>query len=113
MGVYLDIHLKKDKNKMDIAKVIAQYNLSVRYIPLVTYGLHEMRYHKEGNEIIITENGRKLTKETIIPKNAGKYMIKQVNNTILTVQWNSHDDNLSDTLEGSISLFLSKIENKA
>lgn len=114
---------------------IVKYGLSVRQIPEVVFSTWDFKLHKEGNEIIEVvldtvkypyeflkklhggkdnfifdeENQtvkRLYTRESKIPKNAGWWMCKQVNNTSSNVAWNMSKDNLAPTLEKSIELFL-------
>ena len=113
---------------MDIITIIEKYNLSTRRIPNILTETYEIRHYKEGDEIVTLTvdkvapelkasfaknfpEGRKFCRRYKVPKNAGKYMVKPVDNNMSTVQWNVKTDNLADTLEESILLFLSKIEN--
>ena len=50
------------------------------------------------------------SKEVTIPKHAGWYMCKSVNNSDSTVRWMMEKDNLAPTLRESIELFLSNID---
>ena len=90
---------------MNIIEMIEKYNLAIRRIPNNYTETYDIRHFKDG-DIIIEKFGRKFVQRTIIPNNAGKYMVKQVNNNMSTVTWNVHKDNLADTLEDSINLFL-------
>ena len=91
----------------NIQWVIEQYNLSIRRIPNKVCEIHDIRHYQAGDEII-ENNGRKFCRRYKIPKNAGKYMCKQVNDIGSIVRWNLKTDNLSDTLQESINLFLEK-----
>lgn len=119
---------------MDILNTIQTFGLSIRQIPNEVTSCYSIQHHKEGNEIVyVTLDShwnyepfkkkhkdspnyifdddtktikRALTKETTIPKNAGYWMCKQVNNTSSQVSWNIKTDNLAPTLEESVQLFL-------
>lgn len=96
---------------MDIYKIIEKYNLAIRRIPDKVCDIYSIQHLQEGDEIIELTNGVKRCKRYYAPKNAGKYMVKSINNNMSTVTWNPNSDNLSDTLDGSINLFLAKIED--
>lgn len=87
--------------------MIEKYNLSVRRIPNIVSETLDIRHFKDGDEILVSPNGRKFCRRYRVPENAGMYMVQSVNNTSSGVIW-SKDDNLADTLEKSIELFLSK-----
>lgn len=95
----------------ELTEIIEKYNLSIRYIPKESRETHEIRHFKEGDEII-EQYGRKFCTRVKINKNGGKYMVKEVNDTSSMVQWNTDKNNLADTLEESIQLFLKKKEGK-
>jgi hypothetical protein len=97
--------------KINILEIIEKYNLSIRKIPNVVCEINDIRHLRPGDEIIETARGIKRCKRYKVPKNSGKYMVKEVNNNDSTVMWNSNIDNLADTLEESIKLFLAKKEN--
>lgn len=89
----------------EILEIIEKYNLMVRRFPDKEIGLHEMRHHKEGNEIV-TDGTRQFTREITIPKLAGYWMVQQSRNCLSNVAWNIITDHLAPTLEESIQLFL-------
>lgn len=107
------IKVSKGEKIMDIVAMIEKYNLSVRRIPNIVSETLDIRHFKDGDEILVSPNGRKFCRRYKVPANAGKYMVKPVDNNMSTVQWNVKTDNLANTLEESILLFLSKIENNA
>lgn len=119
---------------IDILQIIQDFGLSIRQIPTEVTSTYSIVHHKEGNEIVYKklsnhwnydvfkkkhENSpnyifcdetqtimRALTKETIIPKNAGYWMCKQMLDNNSTVKWDSREDNLAPTLKESIESFL-------
>ena len=94
---------------MDIAAVIAKHNLSVRHIPKQVIGVHEIRHRKDGDEIFMY-NGRQMVRRTIVPKHAGMFMVKPVNDTSSTVRWDARTDHLAPTLESSLLSYLTSKE---
>lgn len=94
-----------DVNDLSIIQVIEKYNLSVRRIPDSVTEVNEIRHRKEGDEVI-TQYGRQFCRRTRIPEHAGWYMVKPINDTGSMVRWDAKKDNLAETLEGSIELFL-------
>jgi hypothetical protein len=95
---------------MDIAAVIAKYNLSVRRIPDQVVGCYDIRHRVDGDEVFTAPNGRQFARHTDIPKHAGMFMVKPVNDTGSIVRWDARHDNLAPSLESSILLFLNKVE---
>jgi hypothetical protein len=97
----------------EITEIIEKYNLSIRYIPKESRETNELRHFKEGDEIV-KMYGREFCTRVKKNENGGKYMVKEVNNNFSGVQWNTKKDNLADTLEDSIKLFLvlKEIEHK-
>jgi hypothetical protein len=93
---------------MDVVAMIEKYNLSVRRIPNIVSEICDIQHYRDGDEILISPKGRRFCRRYRVPENAGKYMVQVVNNAFSQVQWNSKIDNLADTLEKSIELFLSK-----
>jgi hypothetical protein len=94
---------------MDIVAMIEKHNLSVRRIPNKVSEVLDIRHFKEGDDLLVSSNGRKFCRRYRVPENAGKYMVKSVGNTFLSFDWNNDDKKtLADTLEKSIELFLSK-----
>ena len=124
---------------MNTLEIIIKNGLSIRQIPKQTISLHEIRHHKENQEIVLqtlsnhwnykpfkkrhvdnknfifddtTETiKRKFTKKITIPKNAGFWMCKQVENTNSSVAWNIKKDNLAYNLKESVNLFLKNNTN--
>lgn len=110
---------------MNIVEIIEKYNLSIRRIPDILTETNDIRHYREGDEIVILTvdkvapkfkksfaerfpEGRKFCRRYKVPENAGKYMVKRVDNNFSAVSWDARKDNLADTLEGSIELFLAK-----
>ena len=89
-------------NELD--KIIEKYNLSIRRIPDKIISRYEMRHHKKGNEIV-TIKKIKFTISTTIPKNAGMYMIKEVNHNNTIVKW-SQGIFTGNTIQEAIQNFL-------
>lgn len=89
----------------ELIEVIAKYNLSIRRIPDKVESTFAARSYKEGDTF--SENKRFVTRVKI-PKNAGKWLVKQVNNSDSMVTWRL-EDCLADTLEDSIRLVLNKM----
>jgi hypothetical protein len=96
----------------DLIKLIDKYDLSIRRIPDEIVSLYDTRHATDDDEIV-EHNGRKFVKKVRIPEHPGWYMVKSVSNTDSLVRWNMKTDNLSDSLEGSINLFLSKVKTKS
>jgi 23S rRNA maturation mini-RNase III len=96
---------KEREQIMDISKMMNKYNLSFRRIPDRITNTYELRHHKPGNKVIY-RHGIAFTQETVIPKNAGMYMTKQVDHNMSTLEWNIKKDFLASSLEKSIGLFL-------
>jgi hypothetical protein len=98
--------------KTNILEVIDEYGLAIRRLPRLVIGTYEMRYYQEGDEVVRAKNGRCYTRRITVPKNAGMYMVKEVNNTSSTVSWDTKKDNLAKTLEESVELFLKNKRRK-
>tara|TARA_R110000851_G_scaffold82212_1_gene180332 strand:- start:75 stop:455 length:381 start_codon:yes stop_codon:yes gene_type:complete len=124
---------------MNTLEIIIKNGLSIRQIPKQTISLHEIRHHKENQEIVFhtlpnhcnykpfkKKNGdnknyifddatetikRKFTKKITIPKNSGFWMCKQVKNTNSSIAWDIKKDNLASNLKESVNLFLKNNTN--
>jgi len=93
--------------------IIDKYNLSIRKIPNEIVSILEYQHYKKGDEIVTPEGyNREMVKRTIVPPNAGWYMVKQVNNAMSTVKWNKESCYLAPTLGESIALFMTSMEEK-
>ena len=116
-------------SNINILEIIEKYNLSILRVPDKVTETYDIRHYKDGDEIITMTidkvapefknsfvknfpDGRQFCRRYSVPKNAGKYMVKSVNDTGSIVKWNANTDNLADTLENSIKLFLSKNSSK-
>jgi hypothetical protein len=97
---------------MNIFEEITKHNLSVRRIPDGVVEVNEIRHRRDGDEVFTSlpsphfPNGRQFVRRVRIPKHAGWFMVKPVNDTGSIVRWNAKEDNLAPTLEESIALFL-------
>lgn len=120
--------------KSSIFDTIIEYGLSVRQIPLRVRSIFDFDIycrnnklnpdkvefimwkpdleHFKGDSLLMKRfykrnpNGRKMAVVYNIPEHAGFWMCKKVNHTDTHVSWSIEQDNLSDTLEGSIERFL-------
>ena len=100
-------------NLQDLVALIEKHNLSIRRIPMAVHSLYEARHFKPGDEIIFMEKyGRDMCRHTTVPVHAGKWMCRSVSNTSSSVVWNIKTDNLADTLEQSIEMFLVKLSKE-
>jgi len=115
----------------DILKIIKENGLSIRQIPDQVVALYELRHFTEGDttvEEIIRKNVtqkdfeylskhftdktlirfqggniyRKFCRRVKVPKDAGKWMVKEVHNTSTSVRWDSRTDIPFDTLEEAV-----------
>ncbi len=126
-------------NPEELLSSIVSHGLSIRQIPLKVVSQHDMRFHKEGNEIVEwdvpcdkpgapsyewlrSQNSasfiyddatrkitRRFTRETTVPKHAGWWMCQTVGDTSSRVEWRKDHAHLAPTLEESVRLFLSSI----
>ena len=97
-------------NNSDLIAVIEKYNLCIRRIPEQVVSLWTAGNAREGDEIV-EKNGRKFVRKVHTPSHPGWYMVKAVNHSDCQVHWNIKKDNLAETLEGSISLFLKSLSD--
>lgn len=94
----------------DLIKLIEKYNLAIRRIPDKIINLYDMRHYKDGDELYLSDiTGKQYVQRVRIPKYAGWYLVKEVNSTGSIVKWDIKKDNLAETLEESINLFISKL----
>ena len=96
---------------MDTVDLIKKYGIAIRQIPTEVYSCMEMRYFREGDEIV-ENNTRSLCRRKRIPVNPGYWMCKQIKDTDSIVRWNIRTDNLAATLEESITMLVHKIEKQ-
>jgi hypothetical protein len=95
---------------LDILLEIEKHNLSIRRIPDRVCEVNDIRHHRSGDEILELSPGKKFVRRYRVPKWAGYYMCKTIDETGSTVIWNVKKDNLAPNLEDSIKKFLNKLE---
>lgn len=101
---------------MDTLQTIINEGLAIRRIPLemvsVFEASHPNKHIQESRDKMeqFTRNGRNYCREVKIPKHAGWWMCKTVNDTGCIVRWDGMP-NAAPTLQESVQLYMKNKES--